>query len=70
MKIAFISLGCPKNLVDTEMIMGTAQKLGYEISNEKNADMIVLNTCAFIKLAEDESIDTIERILEYKKNDK
>ncbi|MCA1590930.1 MAG: 30S ribosomal protein S12 methylthiotransferase RimO [Acidobacteria bacterium] len=59
-KIGFVSLGCPKNLVDSEVMMGTLQQAGYEITNDANdADTIVVNTCGFIESAKQESIDAI-----------
>jgi ribosomal protein S12 methylthiotransferase len=59
-KIGFISLGCPKNLVDSEVMMGQLKSKGYEItSDEAEADTIVVNTCGFIDSAKRESIDAI-----------
>ena len=59
-KVGFISLGCPKNLVDSEVMMGQLKHNGYEItSNAEEADTIVVNTCGFIDSAKKESIDTI-----------
>jgi len=59
-KVGFISLGCPKNLVDSEVMMGQLKQNGYEItSNAEEADTIVVNTCGFIDSAKKESIDTI-----------
>lgn len=67
-KISLISLGCEKNLVDSEMILGLF-KDGYEIVNNLNkADVIVINTCGFIKSAKEEALDTIFDCLDYKKN--
>lgn len=67
-KIAFISLGCPKNLVDTENIMGALTARGYEIvEDEETADVIIINTCCFINDAKQESIDTIIEIGHLKK---
>jgi len=55
-----VSLGCPKNLVDAEVMLGYLGKDGYEITtNEQEADIIIVNTCSFIKEAKQESIDTI-----------
>jgi len=55
-----VSLGCPKNLVDAEVMLGYLGKEGYEITtNEQEADIIIVNTCSFIKEAKQESIDTI-----------
>src|SRR6185436_19875597 len=59
-KVGFISLGCPKNLVDSEVMMGQLQQHGYQITpNAEEADTIVVNTCGFIDSAKKESIDTI-----------
>lgn len=69
MKIGFVSLGCSKNLVDTEMMIGYYKKKGYEIvNNSKDAEVIVINTCGFIESAKKEAIDTILEMAEYKKN--
>jgi ribosomal protein S12 methylthiotransferase len=60
MKIGFISLGCPKNLVDSEVMMGQLKQNGYEITADATeADTVVVNTCGFIDSAKQESIDTI-----------
>jgi ribosomal protein S12 methylthiotransferase len=60
MKIGFLSLGCPKNLVDGEVMMGIARDAGHEITSDSaNADVLVVNTCAFIDNAKKESIDAI-----------
>ena len=60
MKIGFVSLGCPKNLVDGEVMLGYARDAGHEITADAaNADVIVVNTCAFIDNAKQESIDAI-----------
>src|SRR6476659_5764965 len=59
-KVGFISLGCPKNLVDSEVMMGQLQHRGFQITpNAEEADTIVVNTCGFIDSAKQESIDTI-----------
>ncbi|HLM23418.1 MAG TPA: 30S ribosomal protein S12 methylthiotransferase RimO, partial [Pyrinomonadaceae bacterium] len=59
-KIGFISLGCPKNLVDSEVMMGHLKQNGYEITSDAaDADTVVVNTCGFIDSAKKESIDTI-----------
>ena len=59
-KIGFISLGCPKNLVDSEVMMGQLKANGYQITaNAEEADTVVVNTCGFIDSAKKESIDTI-----------
>ena len=56
MKIGFVSLGCSKNLVDTEMMIGYYKKSGYEIVvDPKDAEVIVINTCGFIDSAKEEA---------------
>ncbi len=68
MKIGFISLGCSKNLVDTEKTIGIFKANNYEIVNSPdNADVIVINTCGFIESAKEEAINTILEMAEYKK---
>ena len=68
MKIGFVSLGCPKNLVDSEVMLGMAEKDGHEITSDASqADVLVVNTCAFIDRAKQESIDTILEMAELKK---
>lgn len=63
-----ISLGCPKNLVDSEIMLGLLKK-DYEITNEaNNADILIVNTCGFIESAQQESIDTILEMAKYKEN--
>lgn len=67
-KVGMVSLGCDKNRVDSELILGTMNKF-YEITNNpKEADIIIVNTCGFIEKAKQESIDTILEMAEYKKN--
>jgi ribosomal protein S12 methylthiotransferase len=67
MKIGLISLGCPKNLVDSEVMLGLAQEAGHELTrNASEADVLVVNTCAFIDSAKQESIDTILEMAQYK----
>src|SRR5437867_7643032 len=67
MKIGLISLGCPKNLVDSEVMLGLAQQAGHELTNDAaSADVLVVNTCAFIDSAKQESIDTILEMARYK----
>jgi len=62
-----VSLGCPKNLVDAEVMLGVLSKQGYEITtDEKDADVIIVNTCSFIKEAKQESIDAILDLAERK----
>lgn len=59
-KVGFVSLGCPKNLVDSEVMMGQLAEAGYEITgNADEADTVVVNTCGFIESAKRESIDAI-----------
>ncbi|MEO8096475.1 MAG: 30S ribosomal protein S12 methylthiotransferase RimO [Acidobacteriota bacterium] len=68
MKIGFVSLGCPKNLVDTEVMMGQLTSQGHELTpHPSDADVIVVNTCSFIDPAKQESVDTILEMAEYKK---
>ena len=68
MKIGFVSLGCSKNLVDTEKLIGIFKTNEYEIVNEpKEAEAIVINTCGFIESAKEEAINTILEMAEYKK---
>ena len=69
MKIGFISLGCSKNLVVTEEMIGLFKKSNYEIVNDVNeADMLLINTCGFIESAKDEGIQTILEYADYKQN--
>ena len=71
MKIGFVSLGCPKNLVDGEVMLGYAQQAGHEITADaKDADVIVVNTCAFIDNAKQESIDAILEMAQHKRDGK
>ncbi len=66
--VAFTSLGCDKNRVDSEVMLGILQKKGYQaIADEQTADIIVVNTCCFIRDALEESIETILEMAEYKK---
>jgi ribosomal protein S12 methylthiotransferase len=68
LKIGFVSLGCPKNLVDSEVMMGQLTHAGHELTpHPSDADVIVVNTCSFIDPAKQESIDTILEMAEYKK---
>jgi ribosomal protein S12 methylthiotransferase len=67
-RIYFVSLGCPKNQVDTELMLGQVRAAGHELVEEPaGADVIVVNTCAFIDAAKEESIDTILEMAEHKK---
>jgi ribosomal protein S12 methylthiotransferase len=69
MKIGFVSLGCPKNLVDSEVMMGLSQQGGHTLTpNPAEADVLVVNTCAFIDSAKEESINTILELAELKKS--
>ena len=71
MKIFFVSLGCDKNLVDSEMMIGMLAERGHVIiDDEKEAEVVVVNTCCFILDAKQESIDTILQMAELKKNGK
>lgn len=68
MKIGFVSLGCSKNLVDTEKTIGIFKENNFEVvNNPEEAEVIVINTCGFIESAKEESIDTILEMAEYKK---
>ena len=68
MKIGFVSLGCSKNLVDTEMMIGFVKECGLTVvNNPKEAEIILINTCGFIESAKQEAIDTILEMAEYKK---
>ena len=67
MKIGLISLGCPKNLVDSEVMLGLAQQAGHELTRDATeAEVLVVNTCAFIDSAKRESIETILEMAEHK----
>jgi ribosomal protein S12 methylthiotransferase len=66
-RIGFVSLGCPKNLVDSEVMMGLLDRAGAQITNRpETADILVVNTCSFIDKAKQESIDTILQMAEHK----
>src|SRR6476646_4085996 len=68
MKIGLVSLGCPKNLVDSEVMLGLAAEAGHELTQDPSAaDVLVVNTCAFIDSAKQESIDAILEMAEHKK---
>ena len=68
MKIGFVHLGCSKNLIDTEATIGICKEHGLEIVNEeKDSDIIIINTCGFIDSAKEEAINTILEMAEYKK---
>lgn len=71
MKLGMISLGCAKNLVDSELFLGLCTKYNLEITNNiEEADIITINTCGFIDKAKEESLDTIYEILKYKETNK
>jgi len=66
-KVGFVSLGCPKNLVDSEVMMGLVARAGAELTRRaEDADVIVVNTCSFIDTAQQESVDTILEMAEHK----
>jgi tRNA A37 methylthiotransferase MiaB len=70
-KVGFISLGCPKNLVDSEVMMGQLKANGYELTGDASeADTLVVNTCGFIDSAKQESIDAILEAAQLKTNGK
>ena len=67
MKLGLISLGCPKNLVDSEVMLGIIEKYNIEITNDPEAaEIIIVNTCGFIESAKQESIETILSMAAYK----
>ncbi|PYT94743.1 MAG: 30S ribosomal protein S12 methylthiotransferase RimO [Acidobacteria bacterium] len=67
-KVGFVSLGCPKNLVDSEVMMGIVARDGYELTpRAEEAEVLVVNTCSFIEAAQKESIDAILEMAEHKK---
>lgn len=71
MNILFVSLGCDKNLVDSEVMLGLLAEKGYFFTDdEAEADVVVVNTCCFINDAKEESINTILDMAELKKADK
>src|ERR1700751_2824574 len=66
-KVGLVSLGCPKNLVDSEVMLGLAQQAGHELTGDAStADVLVVNTCAFIDSAKQESVDTILEMARHK----
>ena len=68
MKIGMVSLGCPKNLVDSEVMLGLAQQQGHQLTPDAaDAEVLIVNTCAFIDKAKQESIDAILEMAEHKK---
>ena len=66
MKLGIISLGCAKNLYDSEMILGTCKSMVELCDDANEADLILINTCAFIESARREAIDTILSLSDYK----
>jgi len=69
MKVGFLSLGCPKNLVDSEVMMGIVEQAGHVLTTDAGAaEVLVVNTCAFIDSAKQESIDTILEMARFKKD--
>src|ERR1700732_1258522 len=67
-KVGFVSLGCPKNLVDSEVMMGILARAGYELTPRAGeAEILVVNTCSFIAPAQQESVESILEMAEYKK---
>ncbi|HMR76512.1 MAG TPA: radical SAM protein, partial [Polyangiaceae bacterium] len=67
--VHFVSLGCPKNRVDSEVMLGVAQRAGYaHVGDASEANVIVVNTCGFIDAAKKESIDTILQLAEFKRH--
>lgn len=69
-KVGMVSLGCPKNQVDAEILLALLKKGGYELTNDAgSADVVVINTCGFIESAKQESIDNILEFCELKKKE-
>lgn len=69
-KIHFISLGCPRNLVDSEVMLGILLKAGYEVAPDlREADYLVINTCGFLEASRNESSETVKEVLNEKKKD-
>ena len=69
-KVGIVSLGCARNLVDSEVILGSLKHKGYKIVELPEADIAIVNTCCFIKEAKEESIDTILELADLKKQGK
>src|SRR5579863_2648117 len=68
-KVGMVSLGCPKNLVDSEVMLGVLARHGYDFTPQAgDADVLIVNTCGFIEPAKQESIDTILEMAEHKKS--
>ena len=69
MRIGLVSLGCPKNLVDGEVMLGLARQAGHDITNDVDAaDVLVVNTCAFIDVAREESVNAILEMAQKKRD--
>ena len=69
MKVGFLSLGCPKNLVDGEVMLGLAQQAGHQVTTDADgADVLIVNTCAFIDSAKQESVDAILEMAAHKRH--
>src|SRR5687767_11425774 len=69
MRIGFVSLGCPKNLVDGEVMLGLAKGAGHELTADAStAEVIVINTCAFIDNAKEESVNAILEMAQFKRD--
>src|ERR1700733_2798976 len=67
-KIFFISLGCPRNLVDSEVMLGILLRAGYEVAPQlEEADYLVINTCGFLEASRKESLDTVDEVLSTRK---
>ena len=67
-KVGMVSLGCPKNLVDSEVMLGLLERHGYDlVPRAEDAEVLIVNTCSFIEPAKRESIDTILEMAEHKK---
>src|SRR6202050_5822120 len=67
-KVGFVSLGCPKNLVDSEVMMGILAREGYELTARADeAEILVVNTCSFIEPAQKESVEALLGMAEHKK---
>ena len=70
-KVGMVSLGCPKNLVDSEVMMGLLARQGYELTTDSRAaDVLVVNTCGFIDSARQESVETILEMAQLKQTGK
>ena len=66
--VAFVSLGCPKNLVDSEKMLGQLAMAGMIVTGEEEADVIVVNTCGFLEAARDESLAVIRDVVRRKQD--